>query len=60
MSFWLSLYPDSKGFLARFIRGWTFCTDKGKMNALKADDIMEPGLGYWIHVNKNCVWPITN
>jgi PKD repeat protein len=27
---------------------------------LLSNDIMEPGLGYWIHVTQDCIWTITN
>jgi PKD repeat protein len=35
-------------------------TVKDKEVRLSESDIMEPGLGYWIHTTDNCVWTITN
>jgi PKD repeat protein len=37
-----------------------FDTVKDKEVRLTASDLMEPGLGYWIHVTEDCVWRITN
>jgi hypothetical protein len=31
-----------------------------KETRIEWDDLMLPGLGYWIHATENCVWTITN
>jgi hypothetical protein len=33
---------------------------KDKEIRLKSNDLMIPGLGYWIHATADCVWTITN
>jgi PKD repeat protein len=37
-----------------------FDTTKDKEVRLSESDIMEPGLGYWIHTTDDCIWTITN